>query len=44
MGMTTRKNMRMSGRNMEDSMIIGMSAVTKRMKCIVIVDHLCWTQ
>jgi hypothetical protein len=24
--------------------IIGMSMVTKRIKCTMIVDHLCWTQ
>jgi hypothetical protein len=39
MGMTVRKNMRMSGRK-----IIGLPTVTERMKCTVIVDHLCWTQ
>jgi hypothetical protein len=44
MGMTARKNMRMSGRKMAKSKIIGMPTVTKRMKCTVIVDHLCWTQ
>jgi hypothetical protein len=43
-GMTVRKNMRMSGRKMAESKIIGMPTVTKRMKCIVILDHLCWTQ
>jgi CelD/BcsL family acetyltransferase involved in cellulose biosynthesis len=44
MGMKARKNMRMLGRKMEESKIIGMPTVTKRMKCTVIVDHLCWTQ
>jgi hypothetical protein len=44
MGMTARKNMRMFGRKMAESKIIGMPTVTKRMKCTVIVDHLCWTQ
>jgi hypothetical protein len=29
---------------MAESKIIGMPMVTKRMKCTVIVDHLCWTQ
>jgi hypothetical protein len=29
---------------MAESEIMGMPTVTKRMKCIVIVDHLCWTQ
>jgi hypothetical protein len=29
---------------MVESKIIGMPTVTKRMKCTVIVDHLCWTQ
>jgi hypothetical protein len=29
---------------MTKSKIIGMPTVTKRMKCTVIVDHLCWTQ
>jgi hypothetical protein len=41
MGMTARKNMRMSGRKMAESEIIGIPTVTKRMKCTVIVDHLC---
>jgi hypothetical protein len=44
MGMIARKNMHMSGRKMAESKIIGMPTVTKRMKCTVIVDHLCWTQ
>jgi hypothetical protein len=44
MGMTARKNMRMLGRKMAESKIIGMPTMTKRMKCTVIVDHLCWTQ
>jgi hypothetical protein len=44
MGMTVRKNMRMTARKMEESKIIGMPMVMKRMKCIVIVGHLCWTQ
>jgi hypothetical protein len=44
MGMTVRKFIIMSGRKMEESKIIGMPTVTKRMKCTVIVDHLCWTQ
>jgi hypothetical protein len=43
-GMTARKNMRMTARKMAESKIIGMPTVTKRMKCTVIVDHLCWTQ
>jgi hypothetical protein len=44
MGMTVRKNMRMTARKMTERKIIGMPTVTKRMKCTVIVDHLCWTQ
>jgi hypothetical protein len=44
MGMTTRKNMHMKTRKMVESEIIGMPTVTKRMKCTVIVDHLCLTQ
>jgi hypothetical protein len=44
MGMTARKNMRMTMRKMAESGIIGMLTVTKRMKCTMIVDHLCWTQ
>jgi hypothetical protein len=44
MGMTARKNMRMTSRKMAESKTIGMPTVTKRMKCTVIVDHLCWTQ
>jgi hypothetical protein len=28
----------------DESKIIEMPTVTKRMKCTVIVDHLCWTQ
>jgi hypothetical protein len=44
MDMTARKNMRMIARKMAESKIIGMPTVTKRMKCKVIVDHLCWTQ
>jgi hypothetical protein len=44
MGMTTRKNMRMTARKMAESKIIGMPTVTKRIKCTMIVDHLCWTQ
>jgi hypothetical protein len=44
MGMTARKNMCMSGRKMVERKIIGMPTVMKRMKCTVIVDHLCWTQ
>jgi hypothetical protein len=42
MCMTTRKNMRMTARNMRvaESKIIGMPMVTKRIKCTVIVDHL----
>jgi hypothetical protein len=43
-GMTVRKNMRMIARNMAESKIIGMPTVTKQMKCIVKVDHICWTQ
>jgi hypothetical protein len=31
-------------RKMAESKIIGMLTVTKRMKCTVIVDYLCWTQ
>jgi hypothetical protein len=34
----------MSGRKILESEIIGMPTLTKRMKCTVIVDHLCWTQ
>jgi hypothetical protein len=44
MGMTARKNMSMSGRKMAESKIIGMPTVTKQMKCVVIIDHLYWTQ
>jgi hypothetical protein len=44
MGMTVRKFIMMSGRKMAESKTNGMPMVTKRMKCIVIVDHLCWTQ
>jgi hypothetical protein len=44
MGMTVKKFIMMSGRKMSESKIIGMPTVTKRMKCTVIVDHLCWTQ
>jgi hypothetical protein len=44
MCMTMRKNMRMTTRKMAESKIIGMPTVTKRIKCSVIVDHLCWTQ
>jgi hypothetical protein len=40
MGITVRKNMRMTARKMAESKIIGMPTVTKRMKYIVIVDHL----
>jgi hypothetical protein len=45
MCMTARKNMRMTATNMRvvESKIIGMPTVMKRIKCIVIVDHLCWT-
>jgi hypothetical protein len=41
MGLTTRKNMRMTARKMAESDIIGMPTVTTRMKCTVIVNHLC---
>jgi hypothetical protein len=41
MCMTTRKNMRMTARKMAESKIIGMPTVMKRIKCTVIVDHLC---
>jgi hypothetical protein len=34
----------MIARKMAESKIIGMPMVTKRMKCTVIVDNLCWTQ
>jgi hypothetical protein len=44
MGMTARMNMRMIARKMAESKIIGMPTMMKRMKCTVIVDHLCWTQ
>jgi hypothetical protein len=44
MGITARKNIRMTTRKIAESEIIGMPIVTKRMKCTVIVDHLCWTQ
>jgi hypothetical protein len=44
MGMTVRKFIMMSGRKMVENKIIGMPMVMERMKCIVIVDHLCWTQ
>jgi hypothetical protein len=42
MCMTTRTNMRMTARKMRvaENKTIGMSTVTKRIKCIVIVDHL----
>jgi hypothetical protein len=45
MCMTARKNMRMTATNMRvvERKIIGMPTVMKRIKCIVIVDHLCWT-
>jgi hypothetical protein len=45
MRMTTRKNMCMTTRKMRvaETKIIGMPTVTKRIKCTVIVDHLCWT-
>jgi hypothetical protein len=51
--MTARKNMRITARNnmhmttrkmcVADSKTIGMSMRTKRIKCTMIVDHLCWT-
>jgi hypothetical protein len=44
MGMTARKNMCMTARKMAESKIIGILTVKKRMKCIVIVNHLGWTQ
>jgi hypothetical protein len=44
MGMIARKNMHMTARKMAESNIIGMPTVTKRIKCTVIVDHLCSTQ
>jgi hypothetical protein len=44
MGMTVRMNMHMTARKIAESKIIGMPTVTKRIKCTVIVDHLCWTQ
>jgi hypothetical protein len=44
MGMTTRENMRMTARKMAEREIIETPTVMKRMKCTVIVDHLCWTQ
>jgi hypothetical protein len=46
MRMTARKNMIMTTRKMRvaESKIIGMPTVTKRIKCTMIVDHLCWTQ
>jgi hypothetical protein len=46
MRMTARKNMRMTVRKMRvaESKTIGMPTVTKRIKCTVIVDHLCCTQ
>jgi hypothetical protein len=43
MDMTMRKNMHMTARKMAESKIIGMPTVTKRIKCTVIVDHLCLT-
>jgi hypothetical protein len=43
-GHAARKNMHMTVRKMVESKIIGMPTVTKRINCIVIVDHLCWTQ
>jgi hypothetical protein len=46
MRMTARKNMRTTATKMRvaDSKIIGMPTVTKRIKCTMIVDDLCWTQ
>jgi hypothetical protein len=46
MHMTAGKNMRMTVRKMRvvESKIIGIPMVTKRIKCTVIVDPLCWTQ
>jgi hypothetical protein len=44
MCMAAKKNMRMTTRKMAESKIIGMPTVTKRIKCTVIVDHLCCTQ
>jgi hypothetical protein len=41
MGMTARKYMHMTARKMAECKIIAMPTVTKRMKCTVIVDHLC---
>jgi hypothetical protein len=41
MGMTARKNMRMTARKMAERKINGMPMVAKRIKCTVIVDHLC---
>jgi hypothetical protein len=34
----------MTVRKMAESKIIGMPTVTKRMKCTMIVKHICWTQ
>jgi hypothetical protein len=42
--MAVRKKMHMTMRKMAESKIIGMPTGTKQIKCIVIVDHLCWTQ
>jgi hypothetical protein len=46
MCMTARKNMCMTSRKMRvaESKTIGMPTRTKRIKCTVIVDHLCWSQ
>jgi hypothetical protein len=46
MRMTARKNMHMIVGKMcvAESKITGMPMVMKRIKCTVIVDHLCWTQ
>jgi hypothetical protein len=46
MRMTARKNMRMTARKVHvaESNTIGMPTMMKRIKCTVIVDHLCWTQ
>jgi hypothetical protein len=46
MCMIVRKNMHMTVRKMcvAESKTIGMSTRTKRIKCTMIVDHLCWTQ
>jgi hypothetical protein len=46
MCMAARNKMHMAARKrrVAQSKIIGMPTRTKRIKCTVIVEHLCWTQ